>query len=154
GGPETEEIRAKATEIGKALKAAGVRFHFDGRENQNPGFKFAEWELAGVPLRLELGPKDLASGQVVAVRRPALEDPYIAEATGGAVAAPSLATGTAQGAGGGGGKGPAKPARAKESIAIDALATRIPILLDEIQAGMLARARAWRDARTRRVDSY
>src|SRR5262247_3789782 len=66
GGAETEEIKARAAEIGRALKAGGVRFHFDGRENQNPGFKFAEWELAGVPLRLELGPKDLASGQVMA----------------------------------------------------------------------------------------
>src|SRR5438093_369388 len=78
GGPETEEIKRKAEEIGRALRSAGIRFHFDGRENQNPGFKFAEWELAGVPLRLELGPKDLASGQVMAVRRQATEDPFLA----------------------------------------------------------------------------
>jgi prolyl-tRNA synthetase len=155
GGPEAEEIKTKAAEIGKALKAAGVRFHFDGRENQNPGFKFAEWELAGVPLRLELGPKDLAAGQVMAVRRQALEDAYIAGATGGAVAAPASAAPqpAAGSAAAGGGKAP-KPARAKESIAIEALAERIPALLDEIQAGMLARARAWRDARTHKVDSY
>jgi prolyl-tRNA synthetase len=153
GGPESEEIKAKAAEIGKALKAAGVRFHFDGRENQNPGFKFAEWELAGVPLRLELGPKDLAAGQVMAVRRQALEDSYIAEATGGAVAAARPPAEGAPAGGGGGGK-PPKPARAKESIALDALAARIPALLDEIQTEMFARAKAWRDARTRPVDTY
>src|SRR5262245_39160212 len=151
GGPETAPIREKAEAIVLALRDAGVRVHFDGRENQNPGFKFAEWELAGVPLRLELGPKDLAAGQVMAVRRQALEDPYIAEATGGAVAAARPAA--EAGATGGGGKA-AKPARAKESIPIAALQARIPALLEEIQAEMFARARAWRDARTRRVDSY
>ena len=47
GGPEVSEIKGKAEEIGRALGGVGVRFHFDGRETQNPGFKFAEWEIKG-----------------------------------------------------------------------------------------------------------
>jgi prolyl-tRNA synthetase len=176
GGPETAEIKAKAEEIGAALKTAGVRFHFDARENQNPGFKFAEWELAGAPLRLELGPKDLAAGQVMAVRRQSPEDPFLAgtipggaaasagasaggAATGGAASAASGGTapgGAAAGAGGagaGGGKG-AKAPRTKEAIPIADLAARVPALLEEIQNEMLERARAWRNRWTRPVDTW
>lgn len=183
GGPEMAEIRTKAEEIGRALKAAGVRFHFDGRENQNPGFKFAEWELAGVPVRLELGPKDLAAGTVMAVRRQALSDPFLdavapeaggpgiprgsagssgragegvaasADGQGGTGAGPGAGRGSAPGAGAAGGK-VAKPGRVKEAIPIAALATRLPALLAEIQKEMFERARARREARTRRIDSY
>ena len=149
GGPETAEIKSKAAEIEKALVAAGVRFHFDGRETANPGFKFAEWELAGVPVRLELGPKDLASGQVMAVRRQTLHDTWL----DGPLPAPA---GTAAGSGGGGKGGgkEAKPPRAKEAIPIDALPERLPVLLHEIQKEMLDRARARRDARIRRAGSW
>ena len=51
------------------LEQKGVRVMLDGREEHSPGWKYAEWELRGVPLRLEIGPKDLEKGQVVAVRR-------------------------------------------------------------------------------------
>ena len=50
------------------LKAAGVRVKGDFSDN-SPGWKFAEWEMKGVPLRLELGPRDIEAGQCVAVRR-------------------------------------------------------------------------------------
>ncbi|WP_455391480.1 proline--tRNA ligase [[Eubacterium] cellulosolvens] len=50
------------------LKARGVRVHFDTRDIR-PGSKYYDWELRGVPVRLELGPRDLANDQVVAVRR-------------------------------------------------------------------------------------
>ena len=164
GGPEAAEIKAKAEEIGRALGAAGVRFHFDARENQNPGFKFAEWELAGVPVRLELGPKDLAAGQVVAVRRQAAEDPFLDRPPAGAHSAPGSGAGGAAHSGGGsagggpaaggpGGKG-AKPGRVKEAIPIPSIAMRLPALLQEIQNEMLERARARRDARTRAVETY
>ena len=52
-----------------ALKAAGVRVTLDDRANYNPGWKYNYWELKGVPLRLELGPKDMAKRQVRLVRR-------------------------------------------------------------------------------------
>jgi prolyl-tRNA synthetase len=46
-----------------------VRVHVDDRDNVSPGWKFNEWELKGVPIRIELGPKDLAASRVVLVRR-------------------------------------------------------------------------------------
>jgi prolyl-tRNA synthetase len=46
-----------------------MRVRLDERDNVSPGWKFNEWELKGVPIRIELGPKDLAQGQVVVVRR-------------------------------------------------------------------------------------
>ncbi len=47
----------------------GVRVKVDDRENVSPGWKFNEWELKGVPIRIEIGPKDLEKGQIVLVRR-------------------------------------------------------------------------------------
>jgi prolyl-tRNA synthetase len=52
-----------------ALKGAGVRAHVDERDHLRPGFKYAEWELKGVPLRAELGPRDLAAGETRLVSR-------------------------------------------------------------------------------------
>ncbi len=51
------------------LNAAGVRVHVDDREGLRPGFKFNEWEMRGVPLRIEVGPKDVKKGSVAMVRR-------------------------------------------------------------------------------------
>jgi prolyl-tRNA synthetase len=55
--------------IAVELRDAGVRVRLDDREEQRPGFKFHEWELKGVPLRVELGPRDLAAGQATLARR-------------------------------------------------------------------------------------
>nr|XP_026500384.1 bifunctional glutamate/proline--tRNA ligase [Vanessa tameamea] len=55
------------------LLAAGLRAEGDYRDNYSPGWKFNHWELKGVPIRVELGPKDLAKGTVVAVRRVSAE---------------------------------------------------------------------------------
>lgn len=66
-----EEERAmvmdKAREIAGTL--GGIRTHIDDRDNLSPGAKFYEWELKGVPFRMEIGPKDIAKGQVVLARR-------------------------------------------------------------------------------------
>ena len=51
------------------LAAAGIRVVLDDREEVTPGFKFNEWEMKGVPVRIELGPRDLAEDQVVVARR-------------------------------------------------------------------------------------
>ena len=64
---ERELVMAKAREIVAALD--GVRTHVDDREKLTPGAKFFEWELKGVPFRIEIGPKDIAKGQVVLARR-------------------------------------------------------------------------------------
>jgi prolyl-tRNA synthetase len=56
---------AVADDIGDA-----ARVHLDDRENRNPGFKYNEWELKGVPLRIEVGPNEAADGEVTLVHRP------------------------------------------------------------------------------------
>ena len=53
----------------QTLVDAGIRVKMDEREGMSPGFKFNDWEMRGVPLRLELGPKDVAKGSVVLARR-------------------------------------------------------------------------------------
>lgn len=60
---------AKADEIAAQLKAAGVRVTVDARDNYTPGWKYNFYELKGVPLRLELGPKDMDKESVMTVRR-------------------------------------------------------------------------------------
>jgi prolyl-tRNA synthetase len=51
------------------LKAAGVRVKVDDRTEVTPGFKFNDWEMRGVPLRIEIGPKDVEKGSVALARR-------------------------------------------------------------------------------------
>jgi prolyl-tRNA synthetase len=64
-----ETVLPKAREIQADLERHGVRVMLDHREAYTPGWKFAEWELRGVPLRLEIGPKDIEKSQVVLARR-------------------------------------------------------------------------------------
>ena len=64
---ERELVMAKARELAAAL--APARTHIDDREKMTPGAKFFEWENKGVPFRIEVGPKDIAKGQVVLARR-------------------------------------------------------------------------------------
>lgn len=61
-------VTEKATEVFEAVKRAGVRAKIDLSDN-TPGWKYAEYEMKGVPLRLELGPRDIEQGQCVLVRR-------------------------------------------------------------------------------------
>ncbi len=97
------------------LVAAGIRVKLDADESQTPGWKYAEYEMRGVPLRLEVGPKDLEKKSVFAARR---------------------------------------DTREKASLPIEGLAARVTGLLDEIQAALLARARAFRDSHTSATTSY
>ncbi len=68
-GSSSLDILAKCKEIQSSLESAGIRAYFDSRENYTPGRKFNEWELKGVPLRIEFGPRDLTNGVAVLVRR-------------------------------------------------------------------------------------
>lgn len=63
------KILKKAQEIKEGLEKKGISVHLDDRDGYSPGWKFNEWEVKGVPVRLELGPKELDNNQVVAVRR-------------------------------------------------------------------------------------
>lgn len=67
--PRAPEVMEAAQGLAKDLKARGVRVRLDDRENMSPGFKFNHWEVRGVPVRLELGPRDLDAGQVTSVLR-------------------------------------------------------------------------------------
>jgi prolyl-tRNA synthetase len=70
---KTDEERSKvlpaADEIFNKLKAAGIRVKMDAREEFTPGWKFNDWEMRGVPLRIEVGPKDVANQAAVLARR-------------------------------------------------------------------------------------
>ncbi|EST10206.1 Anticodon-binding [Kalmanozyma brasiliensis GHG001] len=66
---EKEAIMDACDQTAKDLKAAGIRAKADLRDNYSPGFKFNDWEMRGVPIRLEIGPKDLEKKSVVSVRR-------------------------------------------------------------------------------------
>jgi len=62
-------ISEKVTEITTKLKALGISFKFDNNDNKKPGWKFAEYELKGVPVRLAMGARDLENGTVEVARR-------------------------------------------------------------------------------------
>jgi prolyl-tRNA synthetase len=66
-------ISEKANEIVKNLKAKGISVKFDARDTHKPGWKFAEYELKGVPLRIAMGPRDLENGTLELARRDTLE---------------------------------------------------------------------------------
>ncbi len=100
----------------------GVRYHVDDRHDYSPGWRFNEWELKGVPLRIEIGPRDLQKDQVVLARRDIL--------------------------------GRDGPRGGKTFVAIDNVANEVKQMLDTIQADMLKRATAFRDANTFEPTSY
>jgi prolyl-tRNA synthetase len=68
-GEERTQVVEASERLRTELAAGGIRVHLDAREGMKPGAKYYEWEGRGVPLRLELGPRDLASGSAVLARR-------------------------------------------------------------------------------------
>jgi prolyl-tRNA synthetase len=110
-----ETVLPKAEAIRDELTARGVRVKIDANEENSPGWTFAEYEMRGVPLRLEIGPKDLEKAQVFSARR---------------------------------------DTREKAAIPMADLATRIPELLAEIQANLLARARTFREEHTSEANTW
>ena len=66
---EGEQVLASARAMFASLEQAGIRAHLDTREGLTPGFKFNDWEMRGVPVRIEIGPRDVASGEAVLARR-------------------------------------------------------------------------------------
>lgn len=73
GEDELSEMLAYMGRIGEELSAAGISFKIDGRDNIRSGFKFAEWELKGVPVRLTIGRRDIEAGVVETARRDTAE---------------------------------------------------------------------------------
>ena len=103
-----EGVVEKAQELIGRLKAAGLRVKGDFSDN-SPGWKFAEYEMKGVPLRIEIGPKDIEAGHCVCARRDSCE---------------------------------------KTTGLLSELETKIPELLDAIQAGLFAKAKKNLDEHT------
>ena len=68
-GDWKENVLPSAQNVESTMKEAGLRVKLDDREEFTPGWKFSEWEMRGVPLRIEIGPKDIKEKQVIAVRR-------------------------------------------------------------------------------------
>jgi prolyl-tRNA synthetase len=107
--PEEKAAVLEHVERVRTALAGTVRILVDDREQYTPGWKYNEHELRGVPVRIEVGPKDVAQGAVMTVRR---DD------------------------------------RKKESVPVERLAERLPVLLDEIQAALFAAAKAFRAENT------
>lgn len=115
---ERSQVMETAQTVKAMLVGAGIRVYLDQRDDLSPGFKFNDWEMRGVPVRVEIGPKDVANQVVVAARRDI----------------------------------PGK--EGKRTLAQGGLAASVSLLLDEIQANLLAQATAFRDANTHDVRSY
>jgi prolyl-tRNA synthetase len=77
---ETAPIMSQAKKIADGLQKAGLSVVLDDREQYTPGWKFNEWELKGVPVRIEIGPRDVRNRQVTVVRRDTSEKSTIPEA--------------------------------------------------------------------------
>jgi len=110
-----ETVLPACQAIRDELKVAGIRVKLDDDESQTPGWKYAEYEMRGVPLRLEIGPKDLEKRSVFSARR---------------------------------------DTKVKAPLPMDGLAGHVRALLDEIQANLLARARAFRESHTSTAASW
>src|SRR5947199_1759686 len=110
---EKAVVGALVERVEKMLKGK-VRLKVDLSEN-TPGWKFNEWELRGVPVRMEIGPRDVQNNSVMLVRR---------------------------------------DNRVKESVAIEALETRLPTLLEEVQQALFRRAKEFQEQNTYYTDNY
>ncbi len=78
GEDQLEEIRKVVDPLKEALQSKGLTVKFDDRDTHKPGFKFAEYEMKGVPVRIAIGPKDLEKGTVEIARRDTLEKQFVA----------------------------------------------------------------------------
>ena len=73
GDEEFDKVSEVALELEKELRAKGLRVKFDNRDTQKPGWKFHQYELKGVPVRIAVGPKDIANGTFEVARRDTLK---------------------------------------------------------------------------------
>lgn len=78
GQEQLDLISEKAKEIQKRLRSRGIRVKFDNRDTHKPGWKFAEYELKGVPMRIAMGPRDLENNTVELARRDTLSKEVVA----------------------------------------------------------------------------
>jgi len=112
---QLERISEKAKMIRSGIEKAGISVKYDDRENNKPGWKFADYELKGVPVRLAIGPRDLENQTIEVARRDTLE---------------------------------------KETIPVNDVLTRLPVLLEEIQANIYKKALRFRSENTFYIDQW
>lgn len=79
GEEQLEQISEVANKLAADLRAQGVSVKYDDRDTQKPGWKFAQYELQGVPVRIAIGPKDLEKGSVELARRDTLKKEFVAQ---------------------------------------------------------------------------
>lgn len=77
GEEQLKEISETANELAAELREAGISVKYDNRDTHKPGWKFAQYELQGVPLRIAIGPKDLEKGTVELARRDTLTKEFV-----------------------------------------------------------------------------
>ena len=124
---EKAKVFAAATRVEAELKERGVSVHVDRREGMHPGAKYYEWELKGVPLRIEIGPKDLEKDTLCVARRFVIEKDGEDEKS--------------------------LRARKKAFIPTNEALDRIKPLLAEMQSELFQRALAFRTKKTRVIDT-
>ncbi len=115
GDDQLAAISEKANSIVANLRAKGISVKYDDADNKRPGFKFADYELKGVPVRLVIGARDLENGTVEVMRRDTLE---------------------------------------KETLPLDGIEAHVEQLLQDIQKNIFEKAKAYRDFRIQKVDTY
>ena len=79
GDEQLAQISVAAEKIAADLRAEGISVKYDDRDTQKPGWKFAQYELQGVPVRIAIGPKDLEKGSVELARRDTLSKEFVAQ---------------------------------------------------------------------------
>ena len=112
---DNSAVLKASEELEAQLKANNIRVKTDADDTKSPGWKFAEWELKGVPVRVAIGPRDLENGQLEVARR---------------------------------------DTREKSFIPRESAIETIKSLLDQIQVNLFERAKAYREARSYKTDSY
>ena len=124
---EKVRVMSEARQTMAELKAQGLSVKLDEREGFSPGDKFYEWERKGVPLRIEIGPKDLEKGSLCLVRRFVKDVPGEADGV--------------------------RRKRAKSFLPRAEAIASVKPCLESMQKELLERARAFRDSRTRVIDT-
>ena len=115
GDDQLKAISNKLQPVINKLEELGISVKYDDSDNKRPGFKFADYELKGIPVRLVMGGRDLENNTIEIMRRDTLE---------------------------------------KESVSFDGIVERVTTLLDDIQANLFEKARAYRDAHVYECDKY
>jgi prolyl-tRNA synthetase len=124
---EKVKTTAEGAKLRDELKAAGLAVALDEREGLSPGAKYFDWELKGVPVRVEIGPKDLEKNSVCLVRRFVMEKEGESEQD--------------------------QRKRKKSFVPRAEAVANVRTVLDEMQVQLLERARAMREKRTKVVDT-